>query len=137
MSEEQANRRRLGLLLDLLGEGALLRVSQGERLYKLYFFRPAWGRQAHFEHHVLTKQRADGMLELISYTRWSPPGGQPERSNVLRVPEMPIQALEHIIAQILAQTRTAPDEFEEVDLTGFDTLDEQLDHLRGCLKSLG
>ncbi|MCS7222119.1 MAG: hypothetical protein RML36_01300 [Anaerolineae bacterium] len=125
------------LLLDLLGRDALLRVGQGERLYKLYCFRPAWGRRERVEHRVLTKQRADGTLELISYTRWIPPGGQPARSNVLRVPEMPIQALERIIAQILAQTRTDSDEFEEVDLTDFNTLDEQLDYLRGYLKSPG
>jgi hypothetical protein len=49
---------------------------------------------------------------------------------VLRVPEVPAEALERIVNHILMQTHAAPDEFEEVDLTGFDTPDEQLDHLR-------
>lgn len=123
------------LLSHLLSEGTLLRIGQGEKLYKLYFFRPAWGRQAHFEHCVLTKQRTDGMLEMISYTCWVAPEGHLERSNILRVPEMPIQALERIITQILTQTHTSPGEFEEVDLTDFNTLGEQLDHLREYIKS--
>ena len=115
---------------DLLGEGALLHVAQGERLYKLYFFRPTWGYRERFEHRVLTKQRTNGTLEMISYTCWISPAGQPERSNVLRVPEMTIQALDHIISGILAHTHTAPEEFEEIDLTCFETLDEQLDYLK-------
>ncbi len=133
--QERCSLSSVGLLPDLVGEGALLRVGQGEKLYKLYCFRPAWGRRERFEHRVLTKLRADGTLELISYTCWMSPEGRPERSNVLRVPEMPIQALEHLITQILAQTRTAPGEFEEVNLTDFDTLDEQLDYLRAHLKN--
>jgi len=118
------------LFSDLFGEGAPFHVDQGERLYKLYFFRPSWGRRERVEHRVLTKQRTNGTLEMISYTCWASPTGRLERSNVLRVSEMTIQALDRIISKILAHIHVAPDEFEEVDLTGLETLDEQLDYLK-------
>ncbi len=130
MNERQTGSCPLGLSGDLIGDSALLRMGQGEKLYKLYFFRPARGRGEYFEHRVLAKLRANGMLEMISYTVRVPSNGQPERSNVLRVPAVPTGTLERIVNHILVQTHAAPDEFEEVDLTGFDTLDEQLDHLR-------
>ncbi len=130
MNERQTGSCPLGLSGDLIGDSALLRMGQGEKLYKLYFFRPAWGRGECLEHRVLAKLRANEMLEVISYTVRVLSNGQPERSNVLRVPAVPAGTLECIVNHILVQTHAAPDEFEEVDLTGFDTLSEQLDHLR-------
>ncbi len=135
MGEKRVSSRAPGLASDLIGNDALLRAAPGEKLYKLYFFRPAWGRSYHFEHRVLTKQRADGMLEMISYTFRLTPQGVPERSNVLRVPEMAPEDLERVIRRILEQTHTTADEYEEVDLTGFDSFEDQLAYLhdRGLL----
>jgi hypothetical protein len=40
---------------------------KGERLYKFYYFRPMAGRRENFEYQILTKEKADGMLEMVSY----------------------------------------------------------------------
>ncbi|MCD6289225.1 MAG: hypothetical protein J7M34_01885 [Anaerolineae bacterium] len=122
--------RGRGVLLDLTGPDALLHLEEGERLYRLYFFRPAWGRSLQFEHRVLAKQRTDGKLSIISYTISVSSEGKIERSNILRVPEIPPETLEQIIDAILIQTNTSPEEFEEVDLTPFDTLEEQMERLK-------
>ncbi len=127
MSEKEAH-----LLFNPMSDGALLRMRPGEKLYRLYFFRPAAGRHVHLEHRVLAKQREDGLLEMISYTVQLSPEGRLERSNVLRVPEISPEDLERVVDRILEETHTNPEnpgEFEEIDLTYFDTLEEQLDYL--------
>ena len=45
----------------------LLRISKGELLYKFYYFRPVAGRREHFEYRILTKEKANGMFEMVSY----------------------------------------------------------------------
>jgi hypothetical protein len=38
--------------------------------------------------------------------------------------------LEDIVPNVVRKTNTAPDEFEELDLSGFTTIDEQLEFLK-------
>ncbi|HEY66606.1 MAG TPA: hypothetical protein G4O02_18820 [Caldilineae bacterium] len=126
---------RASLLIDPMSDGALLRLQEGDLLYRLFFFRPTGERHLYVEHRVLVKQRADGKLEMISYTISLSPEGRLERSKVLRVPEISPEALEHLIDRILEQTQVNPEdpgEFEEIDLTRFETLEEQLHYLREC-----
>ena len=128
MSSSRGHLRLPGIAQDLIGERALLPVAAGERLFKLYFFRVGSGLP--YEHRVLTKQRAEGVVEMISYALYLTPQGRVERSGVLRVPEMSPQDLERVIQQILAQAQVATGAYEEIDLSRFATFEEQLAYLR-------
>ena len=107
----------------------LMRVRKGERLYKFYYFRPVAGRREHFEYRILTKEKTNGMLEMVSYS-FKIVSGVPQKSSVTRVPEISKQQLEDIVRNVRIKTNTGPDEFEELDLSMFSTIDEQIEFLK-------
>ena len=107
----------------------LLRISKGELLYKFYYFRPIAGRHYHFEYRILTKEKTNGMLEMVSYN-FKIENNVPQKSSVTRVPEISKQQLEDIVRNVRIKTNTDPDEFEELDLSGFSTIDEQIEFLK-------
>lgn len=108
----------------------LIRIKQGERLYKFYYFRPIAGRHYHFEYRILAKEKTNGMLEMVSYN-FKIENGVPQKSSVTRVPKVSKGQLEEIIQNVMRKTNTGPDEFEELDLSGFSTIDEQIEFLKG------
>jgi hypothetical protein len=107
----------------------LLRIRKGERLYKFYYFRPTAGRREHFEYRILTREKTNGMLEMVSYN-FKIVKRVPQKSSVTRVPEISKDQLEDIIQNVVRKTNTGPDEFEELDLSMFSTIDEQLEFLK-------
>ena len=107
----------------------LLRIRKGERLYKFYYFRPTAGRSDHFEYRILTKEKTNRMFEMVSYN-FKIVSGVPQKSSVTRVPEISKDQLEDIIQNVVRKTNTGPDEFEELDLSIFSTIDEQLEFLK-------
>jgi hypothetical protein len=107
----------------------LLRIGKGERLYKFYYFRPMAGRPEHFEYRILTKEKINGMFEMVSYN-FKIVSGVSQKSSVTRVPEISKSQLEDIIENVVRKTNTGPDEFEELDLSMFSTIDEQLEFLK-------
>ncbi|MDL1962450.1 MAG: hypothetical protein LWX01_12300 [Deltaproteobacteria bacterium] len=107
----------------------LIKIGKGERLYKFYYFRPIAGRHYHFEYRILTKEKTDGMLEMVSYN-FKIVSGVPQKSSVTRVPEISKEQLEDIVRNVRIKTNTGPDEFEELDLSGFSTIDEQIEFLK-------
>ena len=107
----------------------LLQIRKGERLYKFYYFRPMAGRSMHFEYRILTKEKTDGMLEMVSYN-FKIVNGVPQKSSVTRVPKISKDQLGDIIENVVRKTNTSPDEFEELDLSMFSTIDEQLEFLK-------
>ena len=107
----------------------LMRIGKGERLYKFYYFRPIAGRSKHFEYRILTKEKAKGMLEMVSYN-FKIVNGIPQKSSVTRVPKISKDQLEDIVQNVVRKTNTSPDEFEELDLSDFPTIDEQLEFLK-------
>jgi hypothetical protein len=62
----------------------LMRIRKGERLYKFYYFRPMAGRREHFEYRILTKEKTDGMLEMVSYN-FKIENNVPQKSSITRV----------------------------------------------------
>ena len=44
-----------------------MRIKQGERLYKFYYFRSMAGR--HFEYRILTKEKINGTLEMVNHRK--------------------------------------------------------------------
>ena len=107
----------------------LIRVKKGERLYKFFYFRPMAGRHYHFEYRILTKQKTSGMLEMVSYN-YKIENGVPQKSSITKVPEISKEQLEEIVQNVRMKTNTGPDEFEELDLSGFSTIDEQIEFLK-------
>ncbi len=107
----------------------LLRIRKGERLYKFYYFRPTAGRREHFEYRILTKEKINGMLEMVSYN-FKIVSDAPQKSSITRVPEISKKQLEDIVQNVVRKTNTSADEFEELDLSRFSTIDKQLEFLK-------
>lgn len=107
----------------------IMRVEKGERLYKFYFFRPLAGRDQHFEYRMLTKEKASGKLEMVSYS-FKIVNGVPLKRGIMRVPEVSKDQMESVVQNMLKRTQTKPDEFEELDLSRFSTIDKQIEFLK-------
>ncbi len=107
----------------------LMRINKGERLYKFYYFRPLALRHYHFEYRILTKEKINGMLEMVSYN-FKIESGAPKKSSVTRVPKISKEELDQIVQNVIKQTNTDSDEFEELDLSEFSSIDEQIDFLK-------
>ena len=113
---------------------AVLSIEKGERFYKLFFFRPLGGRHIHFEYRIFVKEKADGNLAMASYN-FKIENGQPVKGNVLSAPDVPKDALMGIIQGVMRSTNTSPEEFEEVDLSHFATVDQQIEFLKSSGRS--
>jgi len=87
------------------------------------------GRREHFEYRILTKEKTNGMLEMVSYN-FKIISSVPQKSSITRVPEISKEQLEPIVQNVVRKTNTSPDEFEELDLSRFATIDEQLEFLK-------
>ena len=107
----------------------LMRIKQGERMYKFYYFRPMAGRHYHFEYRILTKEKINGTLEMVSYN-FKIENAVPQKSSITRVPKISKEQLEEIVQNVRMKTNTGPDEFEELNLSGFSTIDEQIEFLK-------
>jgi len=116
------------VVADLLADD-LLQLRDGERLWKLYCFRSAEGQRTQLRHRIYTKVKADGRLALVTFAAHTPAAGRAVRSNIARVPDLPADALDRIIQTIVAQTRTAADAYEAVDLSALPSLAAQWDAL--------
>ena len=113
-----------------LVDGSLLRMEAGERLWKLYFLRPAGGRVDRVEHRIYTKEQRDGRIGLVSYNFRLPLGSRPVKTNLAYAKDIPKDTLNQIIWNVVRQTKIGPEEFEIVDLSEFDTFEEQVNHMR-------
>jgi hypothetical protein len=107
----------------------LMRIRQGERLYKFYYFRPMAGRHYHFEYRILSKEKINGMLEMVSYN-FKIENGVSKKSSITKVPEISKEQLDQIVQNVVRKTNTDSDEFEEVDLSGYSSIDEQIEFLK-------
>jgi hypothetical protein len=107
----------------------LMRIKQGERLYKFYYFRPMAGRQYHFEYRILTKEKITGTLEMVSYN-FKIENGVSQKSSITRVPKISKEQLDQIVQNVTRKTNTDTDEFEELDLSKFSSIDEQIEFLK-------
>lgn len=106
-----------------------MRIKQGERLYKFYYFRPMAGRQYHFEYRILTKEKINGTLEMVSYN-FKIENGVSQKSSITRVPKISKEQLDQIVQNVTRKTNTDTDEFEELDLSEFSSIDEQIEFLK-------
>jgi hypothetical protein len=107
----------------------LMRIKRGERLYKFYYFRPMAGRHYHFEYRILSKEKNNGMLEMVSYN-FKIENGVPKKTSITRVPKISKEELDQIVQNVIGKTNTDSDEFEELDLSEFSSIDEQIEFLK-------
>ena len=107
----------------------LMRIKKGERLYKFYYFRPIALRHSQFEYRILSKEKINGKLEMVSYN-FKIEHGVPRKSSVTRVPKISKEELDQIVQNVKEKTNTGSDEFEELDLSGFSSIDEQIEFLK-------
>ena len=107
----------------------LIRIKKREWLYKFLYFRPTAGRHYHFEYRISTKEKTNGMLEMVGYN-FKIENGVQQKSSITKVPEISKEQLEEIVQNVRMKTNTGPDEFEELDLSGFSTIDEQIEFLK-------
>ncbi|MDZ7290638.1 MAG: hypothetical protein ONB44_13780 [candidate division KSB1 bacterium] len=108
---------------------AIMNLEKGERFYKFFFFRPRWGRHKQFEYRIFVKEKADGNLAMAAYN-FKIENGVPIKDHVTEAPDVPKAQLMGIIRSVLRNTNTLPDEFEEIDLSHFKTVDEQIEFLK-------
>jgi len=107
----------------------LMRIKKGERLYKFYYFRPMAGRHYHFEYRILSKEKINGMLEMVSYN-FKIENGVPKKSSITRVPKISKEQLDQIVQNVIGKTNTDSDEFEKLDLSEFSFIDAQIEFLK-------
>ena len=107
----------------------LMRINKGERMYKIYIFRPFAGRENNFEYRILTKEKTNGMLEMVSYN-FKIIDGIPKKSSIMKSPEIPKDNMDEMIQNMMISTNTSQEEFEEINLSNFKTLEEQIDFLQ-------
>ena len=107
----------------------LMRIKQGERLYKFYYFRPMAGRHYHFEYRILTKEKINGTLEMVSYN-FKIENGVSQKSSITTVPKISKEQLDQIVQNVTRKTNTDIDEFEELNLSKFSSIDEQIEFLK-------
>ncbi|MGD9107095.1 MAG: hypothetical protein PVJ87_09690 [Desulfobacterales bacterium] len=69
------------------------------------------------------------MLKMVSYN-FKIEKGVPQKSSITKVPKISREQLEEIVQNVMMKTNTGPDEFEELDLSGFSTIDEQIEFLK-------
>jgi hypothetical protein len=87
------------------------------------------GRHYHFEYRILTKEKINGTLEMVSYN-FKIENGDQKKSSVTRVPKVSKAELDQIVQNVIRKTNTEPDEFEELDLSEFSSIDEQIEFLK-------
>ncbi|MEW6094930.1 MAG: hypothetical protein AB1567_00160 [bacterium] len=110
-------------------EGAIINIKKGEKLHKLFIFKPQAGRKFKFEFRVFTKEKKNGNLEMVSYS-YKEIGGVPQKSGVIRGEDVPKKSLDGIINGVKKSTRTADDEYEVIDLTHIKTIEKQIEYLK-------
>ncbi len=128
------------ILADL--DADMLDMQPGERLWKLYCFHVV-GHATGLRHRIYSKRKADGRLALVTFAVHNPvrvdhsKNGSSNknplavRSSVARVADLSPEDLERIITTVRREAQAAAGACEEVDLTAFDTLREQITWLEG------
>jgi hypothetical protein len=116
------------LLADLVDDD-LLELAGGERLWKLYCFVADDSQESGLRHRIYTKRKPDGRLALVTFAVHSPAPGVRARSGIAKVPDLSIDALEHIIDAIRQQTGASDHNYQEIDLSTARTLSDQIRRL--------
>lgn len=104
----------------------LMRLGPGERFYKFYIVsEPGVPPGQRVEHRILSKEHADGSLEMISYNAWIA-NGHSEKSDVIRVPSLSKAQFDQLVTRVRTKTDVPPEAIREIDLSRCGSVEEQL-----------
>ena len=107
----------------------LMRLAPGERFFKFFILsQPGNTPQSRVEHRIITKEHADGTLEMISYNAWSV-DGHSEKRDVIRVPSLSKELLDRLVERVRASSKDPQATFREIDLSQCPTVTDQLAQL--------
>ncbi|MDA3814524.1 MAG: hypothetical protein PF570_09780 [Candidatus Cloacimonetes bacterium] len=106
----------------------MLRLEKGEKIYKIFIFHPEAGKEQNFEYRILTKEMKNGLLELVSYN-FKIVDNIPQKYSITRASDIDKEKITDIISNVMGMTHTSNEEFEEIDLSIFDTIEEQIKFL--------
>jgi len=121
---EQATQGRQGD--EFSPEELLMRLDPGERFYKFYILTDSAGKPGQrVEHRIISKEHADGSLEMVTYNAWIA-AGHSEKRDVIRVPSLSKETFDSLVARVRAQSNVPPEAVREVDLSRCETVAEQL-----------
>lgn len=70
----------------------------------------------------------NGLLELVSYN-YKIVDNIPQKYSITRASDINKKKIKSIISNVLGMTNTSAEEFEEIDLSIFDTIEEQIKFL--------
>ncbi|MCD6176230.1 MAG: hypothetical protein J7K29_00160, partial [Candidatus Cloacimonetes bacterium] len=45
----------------------MLKIDRGEKIFRIFIFKPKAGKEQNFEYRIITKEMINGLLELVSY----------------------------------------------------------------------
>jgi len=110
------------------GEMVLMHLGPGERFYKFYILSEPRQDSVRVEHRIITKEHADGSLEMVSYNAWLT-DGQSEKRDVIRVPSLSKALFEQIVERVRTQSAVPDEAFREIDLSRCQSVKDQLDVL--------
>ena len=103
----------------------MLKIIKGEKIFKIFIFKPKAGKEQNFEYRILTKEMKNGLLELVSYN-FKIADNIPQKYSITRTSDIDKEKIKSIISNVMGMTNTSEEEFEEIDLSIFDTIDEQI-----------
>lgn len=106
----------------------MFKLDDGEKLYKFWFFRPAAGKDINFQYRIMTKEKMNGLLDLVSYN-FKIVGGIPQKNSITHAEDITKDKIQDIVQNVMISTKTTAEEFEELDLTHFDNINEQINFL--------
>lgn len=107
-------------------ERLLMRLAPGERFYKFYILtEPGAQPSRRVEHRIISKEHADGSLEMVSYNAWLT-DGHAEKRDVIRVPALSKASFDQLVARVRDRSDLPPDSVREIDLSRCDTVEDQL-----------
>ena len=99
--------------------------DKNEKLYKFWFFRPEAGKEINFEYRIMTKEKANGLLDLVSYN-FKIISGIPQKNSITQATNITKNKINNIIHDVMISTKISSDELEELDLSGFNDINEQI-----------
>jgi hypothetical protein len=103
-----------------------MHLEPGERFFKFYILTDSAARAGQrVEHRIVSKEHADGSLEMVSYNAWIA-DGHSEKSGVIRVPSLSKALFEQLVERVRTKSGLPPDSFREIDLSKCDTVESQL-----------
>ncbi len=106
----------------------MLKIDEGEKIFKIFIFRPEAGKEQNSEYRILTKELKNGMLELVSYN-FKIIDDVPQKYSITRATEITKEKITDIISGVMEMTKSTIEEFEEIDLSVFNTLEGQIEFL--------